>query len=197
MVPFSFVTAVVPSKTDLCYAAGLGIPVFNAPYANTRSVSELVLAEIIMLARQAGDRSMEVHRGEWNKKSNGCYEVRGKTLGVVGYGHVGSQLSVLAESLGLNVRWGVKGTIGYWIKSVFVFSSTPFFCCSFQVIFYDIEPKLQLGNASQVQTLDELLKTADFVSLHVPLDAGTANLFSAERIAMVRLDRLRNCEPAS
>ncbi|EDQ87605.1 uncharacterized protein MONBRDRAFT_37889 [Monosiga brevicollis MX1] len=93
-------------QTDLKHAASKGIPVFNAPYANTRSVSELVIAEIIMLARQAGDRSMEIHQGEWNKKSDGCYEVRGKTLGIIGYGHVGSQLSVLAESLGLKMKTG-------------------------------------------------------------------------------------------
>lgn len=106
--------------TDLKYAAEKGIPVFNSPYANTRSVAELVIAEMIMLARQAGDRSMEIHRGEWNKKSIGCYEVRGKTLGIVGYGHVGSQLCVLAESLGMNV------------------------------IFFDVVNKLALGTSRQV-----------------------------------------------
>eukprot|EP00043_Microstomoeca_roanoka_P029007 m.20509 g.20509 ORF g.20509 m.20509 type:complete len:420 (-) comp8902_c0_seq1:249-1508(-) len=143
-------------QTDLKVAAAKGIPVFNAPYANTRSVSELVIAEIVMLARQTGDRNNEMHRGEWNKVSAGCYEVRGKTLGVVGYGHVGSQLSVLAEAMGL------------------------------RVIFYDIEPKLCLGNATQVDSMDQLLTEADFVSLHVPADASTKNLMSAERIKQMK-----------
>eukprot|EP00730_Choanoeca_flexa_P016120 TRINITY_DN7554_c0_g1_i1.p1 TRINITY_DN7554_c0_g1~~TRINITY_DN7554_c0_g1_i1.p1 ORF type:complete len:423 (+),score=127.26 TRINITY_DN7554_c0_g1_i1:87-1355(+) len=143
-------------QTDLSMAAKKGIPVFNAPYANTRSVSELVIAEIIMLARQAGDRSMEIHQGEWNKRSAGCYEVRGKVLGIVGYGHVGSQLSVLAESLGL------------------------------KVIFYDIEPKLQLGNAVQVGSLEELLAQADFVSLHVPADPSTREMINEERVKQMK-----------
>eukprot|EP00045_Choanoeca_perplexa_P008556 m.80154 g.80154 ORF g.80154 m.80154 type:complete len:425 (-) comp14537_c0_seq6:93-1367(-) len=143
-------------QTNLEMAAKKGIPVFNAPYANTRSVSELVIAEIIMLARQAGDRSMEIHRGEWNKQSAGCYEVRGKVLGIVGYGHVGSQLSVLAESLGL------------------------------KVIFYDIEPRLQLGNADQVDSLDALLEQADYVSLHVPADPSTRNMIDAARVAQMK-----------
>ncbi|EGD73810.1 D-3-phosphoglycerate dehydrogenase [Salpingoeca rosetta] len=143
-------------QTDLKLAATKGIPVFNAPYANTRSVSELVIANIITLARQASDRNKEMHAGEWNKRSVGCYEVRGKTLGVVGYGHVGSQLSVLAEAMGM------------------------------RVIFYDIEPKLCLGNASQVPTMEELLEVSDFVSLHVPADESTKNLMNAERIAQMK-----------
>eukprot|EP00056_Hartaetosiga_gracilis_P002265 m.52049 g.52049 ORF g.52049 m.52049 type:complete len:420 (-) comp10983_c0_seq2:142-1401(-) len=143
-------------QTDLQLAASMGIPVFNAPYANTRSVSELVLALMIMLARQAGDRNNEMHNKTWKKTSKNCFEVRGKTLGVVGYGHVGSQLSILAEALGLNV------------------------------IFYDIEPKLCLGNASQVKTMDDLLEQSDFVSLHVPADEGTKNLMSKEEIMKMK-----------
>lgn len=105
--------------TNLSHAAQRGIPVFNSPYANTRSVAELVIAEMIMLARQAGDRSKEMHTGEWNKKSAGCYEVRGKTLGIIGYGHVGMQLSTLAESMGMTV------------------------------VFCDVVDKLALGNSKQ------------------------------------------------
>jgi D-3-phosphoglycerate dehydrogenase len=141
--------------TDLPEAARRGIPVFNSPYANTRSVAELVLAEMIMMARQAGDRSMEIHSGTWNKKSKGCHEVRGKQLGIVGYGHVGSQLSVLAESLGMTV------------------------------VFTDIVNKLALGTAVQV-SLDELVATSDFVSLHVPKLKSTENLISAEVIGKMK-----------
>lgn len=139
-------------QTDLKKAANDGIPVFNSPYANSRSVAELVIAEMVMLARQAGDRSKEVHDGVWNKKSIGCYEVRGKTLGIIGYGHVGSQLSVLAEAMGL------------------------------KVIFYDVQPKLALGNATSCDELDDLLTQADFVSLHVPRTDQTKNMMGAEQI---------------
>lgn len=116
----------------------LGIPVFNAPYSNTRSVAELVIAEMIALSRQLGDANRAAHAGQWLKSAHGAYEVRGKTLGIVGYGHIGSQVSVLAESLGL------------------------------KVLFYDVVKKLPLGNAMAVDSLDELLKRADFVTLHVP-----------------------------
>eukprot|EP00912_Choanoflagellata_sp_UC4_P000108 UC4_evm4s73 len=142
-------------QTDLKLAASKGIPVFNSPYANTRSVAELVIAEMIMMARQAGDRSKEVHNGIWNKQSAGCYEVRGKTLGIVGYGHVGSQLSILAEAMGMSV------------------------------LFYDIVPKLPLGTAKQVDSLDELLKTSNFISLHVPSLPTTRNMITAEKISLV------------
>jgi len=141
---------------DLTVAAGRGIPVFNSPYANSRSVAELVIAEMVMMSRQAGDRSRECHSGVWNKKSIGCYEVRGKTLGIVGYGHVGSQLGVLAEMMGLTV------------------------------LFYDIEPKLSLGLTRQVTSLDVLLAESDFVSLHVPKLASTANLMNADNISKMK-----------
>eukprot|EP00054_Salpingoeca_dolichothecata_P024441 m.166477 g.166477 ORF g.166477 m.166477 type:complete len:433 (+) comp25012_c0_seq2:265-1563(+) len=143
-------------QTDLDHAADLGIPVFNSPYANTRSVAELVLAEIIMLARQAGDRNIEMHNGTWNKKSIGCYEVRGKTLGIVGYGHVGSQLSVLAESLGM------------------------------KVLFYDIERQMPMGSAESVGTLKELLALGDFISLHVPANPTTKQMINAEAISNMK-----------
>ena len=116
---------------------------FNAPFSNTRSVAELVLAEIILLLRGIPQRNAAAHRGGWLKTAAGSHEVRGKTLGIVGYGHIGTQVGVLAESLGM------------------------------QVLFYDIETKLALGNARPAQSLDELLEAADVVTLHVPETAAT------------------------
>jgi len=130
-------------QTDLECAAGMGIPVFNSPFANTRSVAELVISCIIALSRKVGDQNKWMHQGQWKKTAVQCFEVRGKTLGIIGYGHVGSQLSVLAEAMGL------------------------------KVIFYDIVPKLPLGNAQSVDSMDELLKRSDFVSLHVPYTKQT------------------------
>lgn len=144
------------NQVDLVAAKEKGIPVFNAPYSNTRSVAELVLAEIILLMRQIPKANAEVHRGEWNKSAVGSHEVRGKKLGIVGYGHIGSQLSIIAESLGMNVY------------------------------FYDVETKLPLGNAQQVNTLEELLSSCDVISLHVPENPSTKNLMSAERIAQLK-----------
>ena len=146
------------NQVDLVAAKEKGIPVFNAPYSNTRSVAELVLAEIILLMRQIPKANAEVHRGEWNKSAVGSHEVRGKKLGIVGYGHIGSQLSIIAESLGMNVY------------------------------FYDVETKLPLGNAQQVNTLEELLRSCDVISLHVPENPSTKNLMSAERIAQLKQD---------
>lgn len=116
------------NQVDLEFAAKSGIAVFNSPFSNSRSVAELVIAEIITLARQLGDRSIELHTGTWNKVSAKCWEIRGKTLGIVGYGHIGSQLSVLAEAMGMNV------------------------------IYYDVMTIMSLGNSKQVESLDELLK---------------------------------------
>ncbi len=135
-----------------------GIPVFNAPFSNTRSVAELVLGEILLLMRNVPAANAEVHRGKWNKSAVGSHEVRGKKLGIVGYGHIGSQLSIIAESLGMNVY------------------------------FYDVETKLPLGNAQQVNSLEELLSSCDIISLHVPENASTKNLFNAERIAQLKQD---------
>mmetsp|Transcript_19705 Transcript_19705/g.28682 ORF Transcript_19705/g.28682 Transcript_19705/m.28682 type:complete len:468 (-) Transcript_19705:97-1500(-) len=143
-------------QVDLDYAQGIGIPVFNSPFANTRSVAELVTSEIIALSRQYPDRSMELHRGHWNKVSKGCWEVRGKTLGIVGYGHIGTQVAVLAESLGMHV------------------------------VYYDIIPKLPLGNSQKCETLEELLEEADFVTLHVPKAVETVNLIGEKQIAMMK-----------
>lgn len=140
------------NQVDLEYAARHGIAVFNSPFANSRSVAELIIGEIICLARQIGDRSSEMHRGTWNKVSSGCWEIRGKTLGIVGYGHIGSQLSVLAESMGMNV------------------------------IYYDVVSLMGMGTARQVPTLNELLSEADFVTLHVPELPETKNLISAAQL---------------
>ncbi|KAJ6179142.1 hypothetical protein N7519_009603 [Penicillium mononematosum] len=126
------------NQVDLQYAADQGIAVFNSPFSNSRSVAELVIGEMVMLARQLGDRSSEMHAGTWNKVSNGCWEIRGKTLGIIGYGHIGAQLSVLAEAMGMSV------------------------------IYYDVLNIMSLGTARQVETLDDLLAGADFITCHVP-----------------------------
>lgn len=144
------------NQVDLQYAAENGICVFNSPFSNSRSVAEQMIGEIIMLARQIGDRSNELHQGVWNKVSAGCWEVRGKTLGIVGYGHVGSQLSVLAEALGM------------------------------RVIYYDVVNLMGLGTASQVSSLDQLLLEADFVTLHVPETAETKNMIGAPQIERMK-----------
>lgn len=144
------------NQVDLETAGELGIPVFNAPYSNTRSVAELVLAEIISLLRGMTDKSHQVHTGTWPKTAKGSYEARGKTLGIVGYGNIGAQLSVLAEAVGM------------------------------RVIFYDIESKLPLGNAEPVGTLDDLLQQADVVTLHVPELPSTKNMIGKREFALMK-----------
>ncbi|MDY4281061.1 MAG: phosphoglycerate dehydrogenase [[Pasteurella] mairii] len=144
------------NQVDLKAAKERGIPVFNAPFSNTRSVAELVLGEILLLMRNVPKANAEVHRGLWNKSAVGSHEARGKKLGIIGYGHIGSQLSIIAESLGMHVY------------------------------FYDIENKLPLGNAQQVRSLEELLSSCDVISLHVPENTSTKNLMSAERIAQLK-----------
>ena len=144
------------NQVDLETAKLRGIPVFNAPFSNTRSVAELVLGEILLLMRNIPAANAQVHRGEWNKSATGSNEIRGKRLGIVGYGHIGSQLSIIAESLGM------------------------------KVFFYDVETKLPLGNAQQVSSLEELLSTSDVVSLHVPELPSTKNLINAQRIAQLK-----------
>ena len=144
------------NQVDLGAANRLGIPVFNAPFSNTRSVAELILAEVVMLARQIGDCVRELHQRQWNKSATGRHEVRGKTLGVIGYGHIGSQVGVMAESFGM------------------------------RVIFYDIAKKLPMGNNRAVDSLDALLAESDFVTLHVPATPETHNMFRAEHIAAMR-----------
>ncbi len=144
------------NQVDLAAAREHGVVVFNAPFSNTRSVAELVLAEIIMLLRKVPQKNAAAHRGGWDKAATGCFEARGKVLGIVGYGHIGSQLSVLAEQLGMRVRY------------------------------YDIETKLSLGNASQVRSLNELLKQADVVSLHVPETPQTQWMIGAQQLQQMK-----------
>jgi len=144
------------NQIDLPATTRRGVAVFNAPYSNTRSVVELAIAEIISLARRLHEKSTDMHAGVWNKSAAGSHEVRGRTLGIIGYGNIGSQLSVIAEALGL------------------------------KVIFYDIDDKLALGNAKRCSTLDELLAEADVVSLHVDGRPGNAGLFGEEQFAAMK-----------
>ena len=144
------------NQVDLEAAQDRGIPVFNAPFSNTRSVAELVLAEIIMLVRGIAYRNAMAHRGKWVKSATGSYEARGKCLGIVGYGHIGTQVGVLAEALGMHV------------------------------IFYDVETKLALGNARPIQTLEALLEIADVVTVHVPETPQTHRMIGAAQLARMK-----------
>ena len=144
------------NQVDLVATTKRGIPVFNAPFANTRSVAELVLAEIILLLRGVPAKSAGAHRGEWQKSAANSYETRGKTLGIVGYGHIGTQTGILAEGLGMTVQ------------------------------FYDIEKQLSLGNASPVDTYHELLSTSDVVTFHVPETPQTKNMMDKEAFAKLK-----------
>lgn len=144
------------NQVDLQAANRRGVPVFNAPFSNTRSVAELMISEIVALARQLGDRSREVHEGKWRKVATASYEVRGKTLGIVGYGHIGRQLGVMAEGIGM------------------------------RVIFYDHAAKLPMGNNTSVASLAELLAAADFVSLHVPETPQTKNMIGQAELALMK-----------
>ena len=144
------------NQVDLKAATKRGIAVFNAPYSNTRSVAELSIAEIIMLMRGIPERNAQCHRGGWNKSADNSYEIRGKKLGIVGYGSIGTQLSVMAESLGM------------------------------EVYFYDVVTKLPIGNAKQVGTLNELLNIADVISLHVPETPATKWMIGAEQFAQMK-----------
>ncbi|GIU52249.1 phosphoglycerate dehydrogenase [Shewanella sp. KT0246] len=144
------------NQVDIAAAEKLGVPVFNAPFSNTRSVAELVLGEIIMLMRGIPQRNAHAHRGGWLKSASGSYEVRGKTLGVIGYGHIGTQLGILAETLGM------------------------------RVVFYDIEDKLPLGNANQIHSLEQLLGEADVISLHVPETPQTKDMFGEKEFSQMR-----------
>ena len=144
------------NQVDLEAASARGIPVFNGPFGNTRSVAELTLASVIMLMRGVPLRSAAAMRGEWLKSATNSHEVRGKKLGIVGYGNIGSQLSVLASGLGMHVY------------------------------FYDVEPKLAHGNARAVASLDELLEMCDVVTLHVPSLPETRNMMNAAAIARMK-----------
>ncbi len=144
------------NQVDLEAAQARGIPVFNAPFSNTRSVAELVLAEAILLLRGIPQRGGAARHGKWVKTAAGAHEARGRTLGIVGYGHIGSQVSVLAEAFGM------------------------------QVVFYDIETKLAMGNARPLPSLDALLEAADVVTLHVPETAQTAGMMGAAELARMK-----------
>lgn len=144
------------NQVDLKAAKMAGIPVFNAPYSNTRSVAELVLGEMIMLYRGVPEKSAAAHAGRWLKTAKGSHEVRGKKLGIVGYGHIGSQLSILAEALGLEVQY------------------------------FDVVNKLALGNAKACATLDQLLRTSDIVTLHVPSTPQTRDMIGAAEIGLMK-----------
>ncbi|MFM7809707.1 MAG: NAD(P)-dependent oxidoreductase, partial [Planctomycetota bacterium] len=143
-------------QVDLPSAAQRGVPVFNSPFSNTRSVAELTIAEIIGLSRRLFDKSAQLHAGRWDKSARNSREVRGRTLGIVGYGHIGSQLSVLAEALGM------------------------------RVVFFDIARRLALGNAHALPSLEAVLEAADVVSLHVPDTERTRGLIGARELARMR-----------
>ncbi|PPC78019.1 phosphoglycerate dehydrogenase [Pokkaliibacter plantistimulans] len=148
------------NQVDLNAALTRGIAVFNAPYSNTRSVAELVIAEIIMLMRGIPEKNIVCHRGGWMKSADNSYEIRGKKLGIIGYGSIGTQLSVMAESMGM------------------------------KVYYYDVVTKLPLGNAQQIASLEELLGKVDVVSLHVPETASTKNMFGARELGWMKEDSI-------
>jgi D-3-phosphoglycerate dehydrogenase / 2-oxoglutarate reductase len=143
-------------QIDLTAATGRGVAVFNAPFSNTRSVVELAISEIIALTRRLTEKNAAMHAGVWNKDANGSHEIRGRTLGIVGYGNIGTQLSVLAENLGMTVY------------------------------FYDVADKLALGNARRCETIDDLLEVADVVTLHVDGRAGNSGFFGEEQFSRMR-----------
>jgi D-3-phosphoglycerate dehydrogenase / 2-oxoglutarate reductase len=144
------------NQVDLAHACSRGVPVFNSPFTNTRSVAELTVAEVIALSRRTFEKSTQLHAGTWDKSAAGSREVRGKTLGIIGYGHIGSQVSVLAEALGM------------------------------KVLYYDIVPKQPLGNAKAARSLDEVLAAADVITLHVPETAATKGMFAAPQIKKLK-----------
>ncbi|HMJ07811.1 MAG TPA: phosphoglycerate dehydrogenase [Pyrinomonadaceae bacterium] len=144
------------NQVDLNAATEKGVAVFNAPYSNTRSVAELIIGLCVMLIRKIADKNAAAHRGEWLKDAAGSFELRGKTLGIIGYGNIGSQVSIMAEALGLHV------------------------------IYYDAATKLPHGNAKQIRDLGELLQQSDIVTLHVPSDATTRNMINAETLKNIK-----------
>jgi D-3-phosphoglycerate dehydrogenase len=144
------------NQVDLVSANRRGIPVFNAPFSNTRSVAELIMSEIVMLSRRLGDRVREMHAGQWRKVATGSFEIRGKTLGIVGYGHIGRQIGVIAEMMGM------------------------------RVLFFDVAAKLPMGNNRSTKALDELLSQSDFVSLHVPETPQTKGMIGERELAAMR-----------
>ncbi|MDN3608202.1 phosphoglycerate dehydrogenase [Vibrio ostreicida] len=144
------------NQVDLGAAASRGIPVFNAPFSNTRSVAELVLGQILLLLRGIPEKNALAHRGIWKKSADSSFEARGKRLGIIGYGHIGTQLGIIAENLGM------------------------------RVYYYDIENKLSLGNATQLHSLNDLLNTCDVISMHVPETHETKNMMGAEQFERMK-----------
>jgi len=144
------------NQVDLAGANHRGVPVFNAPFSNTRSVAEMIMSEIVMLSRRLGDRAREMHEGQWRKVATGSFEVRTKTLGIIGYGHIGRQIGVIAEALGM------------------------------RVLFFDTAAKLPMGNNRATKTLGELLEQSDFVTLHVPETPQTRGMMGKDEIAAMR-----------
>jgi D-3-phosphoglycerate dehydrogenase / 2-oxoglutarate reductase len=143
-------------QVDLMAAKKLGIPVFNAPFSNTRSVAELVIGEIISLYRRLHIVNVEMHKGIWSKNASGCNEIKNKTLGIIGYGNIGAQVGIIAESLGMNV------------------------------VYHDIENKLPFGSNRQVNSLDDLLKISDVITVHVPQDKSTNNIINKATISKMK-----------
>ena len=144
------------NQVDLGAANRRGVPVFNAPFSNTRSVAEMIMSEIVMLSRKLGDRVREMHAGQWRKVATGSFEVRTKTLGIIGYGHIGRQVGVIAEALGM------------------------------RVIFFDVAAKLPMGNNRATKTLEECLGQSDFVTLHVPETQQTRGMMGPKEIAAMK-----------
>lgn len=144
------------NQVDLTAAAAHGVPVFNAPFSNTRSVAELVIAESILLLRRIPEKNARTHRGQWDKTAQGAYEVRNKLLGIIGYGNIGAQVGILAESVGM------------------------------RVCYYDVESKLPLGNAKPMPSMEALLAEADVVTLHVPGGSATEKLITRERLELMK-----------
>src|SRR5262249_19460011 len=144
------------NQIALAHANQHGVPAFNAPFSNTRSVAELILAEIVMLSRHLGDRVREVHAGQWRKVAVGSHEVRGHTIGIVGYGHIGSQIGVLAEAFGM------------------------------RLILHDLAAKLPMGNNRAMAKLEDVLAQSDFVTLHVPETPQTKNMIGAAELAKMK-----------
>ncbi len=144
------------NQVNLKAATEKGVAVFNAPYSNTRSVAELVIGLSIILIRKIADKNKAAHEGTWLKDAKGCFELRAKTLGIIGYGNIGSQVSVMAEAMGMDV------------------------------IYYDVEPKLPHGNAKQLRTIREVMKKADIITLHVPSDASTRNMINEQTLSYLQ-----------
>jgi D-3-phosphoglycerate dehydrogenase len=143
-------------QVDLPAAERRGIPVFNSPFCNSRSVAELILAEIICLSRRLGDVNTGMHKGVWDKNAKNCHEIRGKKLGIIGYGHIGTQLGIMAEAMGLHV------------------------------LFYDIENLMPIGNSRKCESLEDLLKEADYVTCHVPSTELTKNMIGEREISLMK-----------